>query len=112
MKDLIDNVLNYTDSILGIPFTIKDSPNINLPLMLRNNYRIHTALCLGESILLVSLKEDFNSPSILKKHLIQLEKKTGLLPVYISSGITPYTRKELIKNRISFIVPDGQMFYT
>ena len=112
MQSLIQRSVQYIDSVLGAAPSVKDfKPEKDLSLLIRGMYKCYKAEILEETFLMVVAREKKKpSPSAVNKHFSQIEKKTGLSPVLLCSEITPYTRKELIKNKISFVVPDNQLY--
>ena len=112
MNDLVKQAEQYVQSDLDLPLgTGKIRQNNDLPLLLQNRYQMVESKVLDETVLLVLSKENEKiSPATLRKNFIQIEDRTGLYPVYLNSETNSYVRKELIRNKISFIIPGNQMY--
>ena len=112
MDGLINSAMSYIDSILGVSLSAKKNPmEKNLTILIRGSYRCYDAELLENRFLMVIPHNDtLPSPARLKKHFSQIQKTTGFFPVFLCSNLTEYSRRELIKNQINFIVPDNQLY--
>ncbi len=81
-----------------------------IPLFLRNIYQIYTMKILGTQCILLEIIGEAPGIENIQKHLNRIEKITNQQIVFYYKVISRYRRKSLIKNKISFIVADGQMF--
>ena len=101
----------YLSDIFGINVKIENwDGKIQLPLYLRNK-RAYYILSLGErqSILMKNESGNFNVTSF-EKEIKEIEKYAKMPVVLWLDTISSYQRNALIKNRISFIVPNSQIF--
>ncbi len=102
----------YIQETLGI--TVRTSPwrgNTKLPGFLTSKYRFAVMNLQGKQLLLMldqAPKQE--PPSVIRKHMQQVQMKWSDAVVYARDQVTSYNRKRLIKQRVSFIVPGNQMF--
>ena len=81
-----------------------------LPVFLRNNYNFYELSILGTPCILLDITNEMPGADTLQKHIKLLEALTDRQIVLFYKKITRYRRKSLIKNRISFVVADEQMY--
>jgi len=105
LKDYLVEVLDLQVKIQ--PWTKGNT----LPFFLRDTYDFYETSLFKMSSLLVLAKEDVGpTPAKLKKHFMQIQKKTNRLCIFVQEGTTSYNRKRLIEHRIPFIIPGNQMY--
>ena len=97
---------NIDDYVLIKPWKEKDI----LPVFIRNLYRFYRMTILDTPCLLIEIIDEAPGVDVIKKHIKRIEGLTNLNVVLYYKDITRYRRKSLIKNRISFIVENGQVF--
>lgn len=101
----------YLSDIFGINVKIENwDGKIQLPLYLRNK-RAYYMLSFGErkSILMKNESGFFNVTSF-KKEIREIEKYAKMPVILWLDTISTYQRNALIKSRISFIVPNSQIY--
>ncbi len=111
MADILHQLEHYMRDTLGIMIAVSASDEKRLPLFLRELYRIYNAEIHGERFVLVLDEDGFDvSPSIVLKHLKQIEHVVKLETIYVRSTVSSYIRKKLIQHKVSFVVPNSQLF--
>ena len=94
------NVVNATDEVLK-----------GLPLYINSIYDMwNTVIFNKEVLLLVKNTQEQLTPIQYLKHKELLEKKTGMLIVFILSDMKAYDRNRLTQKKINFIIEDKQVF--
>jgi len=108
------NVITYLDKTLGIEVNatkINKGVQDKLPLYINSIYNIWTAIIFGKKVLFLAKKTiEHLTPLQYQKHKELLEKKTGMLIVFILSDMKAYDRNRITQKRINFIIEDKQVF--
>lgn len=81
-----------------------------LPVYLTDKYSFYDLRILDTSCILLEILDDLPGVDVIKKHLKRIEELTNQPIVLYYKAISKYRRKSLIKNRIPFIIEDGQMY--
>jgi len=81
-----------------------------LPVFLRSLYNFHKMIVLDTHCILFEIVDEAPSIDSIIKHIKRVKVLTNDEIVLYYREISRYRRKSLIKNRIPFIVQDGQMF--
>ncbi|MBS3991856.1 MAG: MarR family transcriptional regulator [Erysipelothrix sp.] len=108
---MIKSLVSYLKENLDDEVLVKKWEDKNkLPLLLQSSYNYYETRILNHQIILIEIME--NSPNVeqLQKHLMQIRNQTEYPLVLLFNEISRYRRKSLIKNRISFLIKDGQMY--
>ena len=112
MEQIASSVRQYLKEMLDIdvqPKQWQDKPN--LPIFLRNMYDYFQICIMGKPCLITAVKEDIElTPTVVRKHMLQVEKKWDNEIIYLQRKVTAYNRKRLIQQKIPFIVPLNQMY--
>ena len=82
----------------------------DFPILLRNKYNFYEMNILGKQCVLMEIIDEVPNIDQLQKHIKQIENLTKGHLVLFYKNITRYRRKSLIKNRIAFVLEDGQMY--
>lgn len=82
----------------------------DFPIFLRNKYNFYEMNILGKQCVLMEIIDEVPNIDQLQKHIKQIENLTKGHLVLFYKNITRYRRKSLIKNRIAFVLEDGQMY--
>ncbi len=108
MKNAIEYYLKESidENIIIGPWNGKQ----NLPLFLLEAYNFYQAEILGKKCIFIEILYEAPGIDILKKHMKAVNKIADQHLVLLYKSITWFRRKSLIKNRIPFIVEDGQMY--
>ena len=81
-----------------------------LPVFLRNNYNFYEMTVLETRCTLIEVIGETPGLNYLKKHIEQIREITQGPIVLLSKELSSYRRKTLIKNKIPFVIEDGQMY--
>ena len=101
----------YLSEIFGLNAKIENwNGKSKLPLYLKNK-RDYFVLSIGDvqSVLMKNDSETFNVSSF-EKEMQQIEKYAEMPVILWLDAVSTYQRNALIKNKISFIVPNSQMY--
>ena len=104
-------MLNYLQETLGFSASEQQWPlEKSLPQYLRNK-RSYSILCIGSiQLLLIKIKESqFNIQTYLK-HQEKLKQYWHKEIALCFDKLSPYQRKALIEQKLSFIVPESQLY--
>jgi hypothetical protein len=110
---MIEQVVKYLKDTLNVTVRLRpwEEGSHHLPLFLQDNYVYYLAKIQGlEFLLMVDSSEGERPPSIVGKHLKQVEIKWGGDVVYVREQVSAYIRKRLIEAGIQFIVPGNQLY--
>jgi DNA-binding MarR family transcriptional regulator len=89
------------------PWSGKDS----LPAFLREAYAFRAARILEAPCLFVLDRGvQQNTPAAIRKHLFEIGKRWDGEVVYVAAGIDSARRKQLIDQKVPFVVPGNQVF--
>lgn len=90
---------------------IKNWDAINkVPVFLRNIYKPYMMEILGFQCVLFEILDEAPGIDAIKKHINTIKKITENQIIFYYREITRYRRKNLIQNKIPFIVENGQIF--
>lgn len=82
-----------------------------LPFFLGEQYAFFELNLLGTPcLLMLDSSDEQSSPTTVRKHLIQVQKKWHGEVVYVCSRLTSYHRRGLIEQRVSFVIPGNQLY--
>lgn len=101
----------YLNDIFGVSAEIETwNGKRKLPLYLKNK-REYFVLSMGnvQSILMKNNSDNFNIASF-EKEMQEIEKYSGMSVILWLDTVSTYQRNALIKNKISFIVPNSQIY--
>ena len=110
----MDDVLKYLQDTLGLSGTVKKAPESllnKLPLYLSHAYNYSLLEIDGSSFLLVE-DENMNPKTAeqLKKQAKAIFHHTDLPAVFVLYNQSMQMRRNMIRNRISFIIPENQLY--
>jgi len=100
---LIENV----DEQLTIKPWLKKN---DLPIFLRDSYNFYEMTILGTRCIMLEAVDEMPNVDQLQKHIKQIKNLADRQIVLFYKDITRYRRKSLIKDRIAFVIDDGQMY--
>jgi len=111
---LMNELISYIKKVTGLEIEELGHPagSLNrLPLFLREGYDFLSAEFYNHQVVFVEPKstEDV-TPSQLQKHISKLESAFECPVIWVFNEITYYLKEQLIKFRISFVVPGKQLF--
>lgn len=106
------NIRDYLNETLGIAVSpVKWTGWRRLPVFLREGYTFYKADVLTVPCLLMS--DDSNearSPATVRKHIEQVRSKWDGEIIYVRDQLAAYERKQLIAQKVPFIVPGNQLY--
>jgi DNA-binding MarR family transcriptional regulator len=83
----------------------------SLPAYLRESYVFLAAKILGtQCLFLVDRDAQQNTPAAIRKHIFEVQKKWDGEMVYVAAGIDSARRKQLIDQKVPFVVPGNQIY--
>lgn len=112
----MDSRVKEIQSYLENNLIIKTNPVIwenknKLALFFINTYDFYTIQMHNQNYLLI-IDKNINelTPAKIKKHITLLQQFWDSEIIYVTSNLTSYNKQRLIENKISFIVPNNQMY--
>lgn len=97
---------NIDEKLTIKPWLKKD----NFPIFLRNSYNFYEMAILETECILIEAIDEMPNIDQIQKHIHQIKNLTNRQIVLFYKDITRHRRKSLIKNRIAFVIEDGQMY--
>ena len=112
MNPLEGKLSEYWTDLTGGPVNLAPRPDSNLPLYLRQRYRMFGASFLGKALVLAVEKNPPESFSVgeYERHASILREKLGEGVVFVISSLPSSARSPMIQRRIPFVVPKSQTF--
>lgn len=112
MENIIINFEQYLKDTLGVtdrPVQWKQADR--LPFFLRDLYRFYTLTLLDVGcLLMVAREQKEQTPAVIRKHVLQVQKKWQHEVVYVQQKVTAYNRKRLVEHKLSFVIPGNQLY--
>lgn len=102
------NTENYMGNILGLE--AEDKGVYALPVPMNHFFEVRKSLIEGHEFLLLSPTMEDVKPELLCKRYYKAMEMCGIPCVLVVPTITGVLRRQLIKKKVSFIVPDKQVF--
>lgn len=111
-NNIIAAFQKYLEDALGIPITVIEwQEQGTMPFFLRDAYAFYTTVLLNTHCLLMKPRDNQElTPFSVKKHMSLVHEKWRGEIIYLNESITAYNRKRLIEQKVSFVVPDKQMY--
>jgi len=97
---------NIDEQLTLKPWLKKD----NFPIFIRNSYNFYEMKILETECILIEAIDEMPDIDQIQKHIQQIKSLTNRQIVLFYKDITRHRRKSLIKNRIPFVIEDGQMY--
>ena len=117
MKSLDDGGLKarlkrHLRDVLSIGVALEAWPGEgSLPAFLRERYAFMTARVLGVPALFLADKDvRRTTPAAIRKHIFEVQKRWDGEVIYVADGIDSARRKQLIDQKVPFVVPGNQIF--
>lgn len=101
------NAENYMVNILGLE--MEDKGVYALPVPVSHFFEVRKSLIGGHEFLLLSPTMEDVKPELLCKRYYKAMEMSGIPCVLVVPTITGVLRRQLIKKKVSFIVPDKQV---
>lgn len=112
MAAISEKIRDYLNETLGIAVSpARWSGSRRLPVFLRDGYTFYEVDVLAVPCLLMS--DDGNearSPATVRKHIEQVRSKWDGEIIYVRDQLAAYERKQLIVQKVAFIVPGNQLY--
>jgi DNA-binding transcriptional ArsR family regulator len=112
MQETARKLERYLDDALGV--TIAPVPwerSSLVPFYLQESYHFLVASVLGRPCLfMIDRSTEEKPPTVVGKHMAQLQARWDDAVIYVRERITAYNRKRLIQQRVPFVVPGTQMY--
>ena len=98
--------------VLSIGMDLKRWPGeASLPAFLRETYAFMAAEVLGaQCLFLVDRAVHPTTPAAIRKHIFEVQKRWDGEVVYVAAGIDSARRKQLIDQKVPFVVPGNQVY--
>lgn len=110
----MNELRSYIKAITGVEFEELPKPADamkRLPLFIREGYRLTVAEFFNHRVVFTEPRgEELPTPSQLKKHIPKIEAAFDSPAILVFEGMSNYLWKQLISDRIAFIVPGKQIF--
>ena len=112
MENMIHKTKRYLVDVLGLNIDVDLwSENRRLPVYLQDSYKfqqttLHNLPCL----LMIALGEQEQTPAVIRKHAENIRDRWEGEVIYVRRNITAYNRHRLIQHKVSFIVPEKQLY--
>jgi len=104
-------MVEYLEELFGVKANLKRWDNENrIPSYLHEKRTYQILIIDGEKYLLLHFQEGGFNLHTFKIQIKQLQKYTENQIILCFDRITPYQRQTLFKHKISFIVPDSQVY--
>ena len=102
---------DYLEQVFGEKYTVQQySQADSLPLFLRNEYLFFECKIHGVQCVLLKMQTERILADKIMKHMSKLRELGIERSVLIFDDMRPYQRKNLVHNRIPFIVPGRQIY--
>lgn len=110
MKQLPERLRAYFMEAVGLDLELeKWAKARSVPFYLTAAFHFLTGKIMGHECLFVICPDDIGAADVYK-HEKQLSKYAGVNKVYVIGSLTHYMRSQLVKMRLSFVVPGTQMY--
>src|SRR5665213_2296008 len=108
----VQTVKDYLDKTLALQTQMTPWANTKaLPFLLRERYEFFTLFLLNtQRLLMVARTKTEETPATVRKHTEMAKEYWKGEVIYVPQVITPSNRARLIEQRVSFIVPDRQLY--
>lgn len=112
MEDMIHKIRRYLVDTLGLNVDLVLWPeNQSLPVYLQDSYAFQqTKLNKLPCLLMMAMGEQEQTPAVIRKHVENIRERWEGEVIYVRRNITAYNRKRLVQHKVSFIVPEKQMY--
>lgn len=106
-------LIEYIDEVIGQKLMLKTLDKevlIQLPFLLRQNYEFYITNLYEQKLILMIVKAEILNIGQLTKQIDALQKTIEFPIVIVTHNLGSATRKRMLENNISFIVPGKQLF--
>lgn len=104
---LLNQAASYLQDSLGAALHLEGAweGGAQLPRHSTEHYRIRKASLAGREVLLMSSKEDAPALQALLKQRALIQRVAGVPLIWVGDTLTAYARKELVTQRVPFVIP-------
>lgn len=107
----LENLENYLRKILPDQVKVKGFNNTeSLPSFLVYSYEFYQCRIAGNSCLFLITLDNFATPSEIVKHVNLMRNLDSHIVIFATPSMSSYYRNRLLKKRISFVVPENQLY--
>jgi hypothetical protein len=112
MEDVTKLLEDYLNEVLGVKVNAVPWREVTkLPFFLVDYYLFYEILFYEKLCVIMVAKEGVEvTPSLVRKHREQVQKRWDGICIYVQRIISSYNRKRLIEHRVPFIMPGNQMY--
>ena len=106
-------VRNYLRIVLGLEVKITEERRFDdrLPFYLTSAFVVFEMEMLGRGFILACDRgEGKLHPHLIRNHLAAIREKLGIIPIYVHAELHRDARRDLIKFRVPFIIPNNQLY--
>ncbi len=107
-------IQNYLSRVLDCTLELHAEELKELPFFLQKMFQIYSGILFGKKIFFLFTKEDFFDGHSIKDlesaTTVFRNKSISDFPVFVFSSLSKQQRLVLVKRKMSFLVPDKQMF--
>ena len=112
MAQLLNKCKKYLKENLAVEVqAVRWKGEKRLPLLFRDRYDFFRCELLGVPHLFMIAKGDHDTtPASIRKHVEKVVDLSAHEVIYVAAAMAAYNRKRLIEYKVSFVVPDNQMY--
>ncbi len=110
--NLLPEFTSYMHEVLGL--SVQPEPwreTERMPFYLQDTYQFSRCMLLDSPCLLMytQTERDIN-PLALAKHILHVRQSWEGVVLYLCASVSPYIRRRLIEQKISFVIPGNQLY--
>ena len=102
--------MEYLNKVLGIKATYENMEFKHLPNFIAVRYRLRTVSMNGQRAIFVYPKTELEQIAVLKKHIARIQTNEKLPVVLILKTLTSRQKEYLLREKISFVVEERQIY--
>ena len=112
MDILITRIEGYLKEALGIECSIaSDGEELRFPHYIKSVYKICSGKLLNQTChFVIDTRDNEETPGRISKNMQVIQKKFDADVIYVRTSMTAINRTRLIGHKVSFIVPENQMY--
>ena len=112
MEELLNAFKEYMQRSLGLEVKpVVWAKSGRLPMLFRDKYHFYSCKILNvPHMLMLAGKGGEATPAVIRKHVDKIMEACGCEVIYVSGAMASYNRARLMEHKVSFVVPDNQMY--
>ncbi len=112
MDELLNQFKEYLHRNLGVEVRpVPWTGSGKLPMLFRDKYHFYSCRIQDiPHILMVAGKGGGDTPAAIRKHVDRVMEAGGCEVIYVCGAMESYNRARLVEHKVSFVVPDNQMY--